>query len=91
MQAAAPDDAALGRFFYDGLHLSAEGNRFVFDELLATIAERFPGLVVQPDPVTGKKDNSGTSCAGLPPHLPWHDTVTLENQATVFVSSTGGQ
>mmetsp|Transcript_72106 Transcript_72106/g.182314 ORF Transcript_72106/g.182314 Transcript_72106/m.182314 type:complete len:272 (-) Transcript_72106:79-894(-) len=89
VQAAAPaaegsSDQPWGRFFYDGLHLSEEGNKLVFRELLALVGERFPDLVVEPCCHTGKRDNSGSSCAALRPHLPFHDAISLENQGTIF-------
>lgn len=87
VQQAAPATGAeqpWGRFFYDGLHLSREGNKLAFDELLSVLGRRFPNLLVEPCPNTGKLDNSSSSSTALLPHLPWHDWITIENQSTVL-------
>ena len=45
MHHAAPDPGGVGAFLCDGLHLSAKGNIFVFEKLLACIEQEFPEMV----------------------------------------------
>jgi len=94
IQAAAPaepaDEQPWGRFFYDGLHLSQEGNQVVFDELLRVIGDRFPQVLVQPCRFTGKRDNSSSCSTALLPHMPWHDAISLDNQGTIFKEPADG-
>lgn len=78
------EEQPWGRYFYDGLHLSQEGNQLVFEELLHVVRDRFPQVSVEPCRFSGKRDNSGSVSKGLLPHMPWHDAISLDNQSTVF-------
>jgi len=69
------EDATLGAYFYDGLHFSPAGHAFVYQLLLATIAQHFPDLVVTPCPVTAQANNSGAVCPGIPTNGPHHDDI----------------
>lgn len=100
VQAAAPapagpgpesDPQPWGRFLYDGLHFSREGQDLVWRELRSTIAEHFAELAVQPDERTGSFDNSGSAAKALPPHLPWHDAITSANQGEILANGKGKQ
>mmetsp|Transcript_78281 Transcript_78281/g.203436 ORF Transcript_78281/g.203436 Transcript_78281/m.203436 type:complete len:287 (+) Transcript_78281:98-958(+) len=89
VQSAAPvvpgsDEQPWGRYLYDGLHLSQEGNQLVFDELLSVVREHFLEVLVEPDRYNGKRDNSGSFSKGLLPHMPWHDAISLQNQDKIF-------
>ena len=56
------DEDDIGRFFYDGLHFSKTGHKFVSSTLLNSIRTHFPTLEVHPCPKTGQFNNSSTSC-----------------------------
>jgi lysophospholipase L1-like esterase len=65
-------------YLSDGLHLSAEGQRFVSSQVLACInsSSKQEELQVVPDPNnSGSFGNSG-STSSLLPDAPWHDKIT---------------
>jgi lysophospholipase L1-like esterase len=88
--ASGSDEQPWGKLFYDGLHLSDEGNRLLFKELLGGLRDCFPDLLVEPCRHTGKQDNSGSISTALLPHLPWHDAISLENQGSIFQEAADG-
>ncbi|KAL7526233.1 hypothetical protein ACHAXR_001386, partial [Thalassiosira sp. AJA248-18] len=60
-------------FLSDGLHLSASGNKFVGESLLALIHQLLPGLSVKPCPETGNINSSSPS--EIQRIGPWHDEI----------------
>eukprot|EP00472_Partenskyella_glossopodia_P003462 CAMPEP_0197541666 /NCGR_PEP_ID=MMETSP1318-20131121/67286_1 /TAXON_ID=552666 /ORGANISM="Partenskyella glossopodia, Strain RCC365" /LENGTH=243 /DNA_ID=CAMNT_0043100867 /DNA_START=12 /DNA_END=740 /DNA_ORIENTATION=- len=58
-------------FFWDGLHLTSEGNKVVFEAVVKAIDANFPEIAVKLDPVTGSEGNSATDCKALPKQFPW--------------------
>lgn len=73
-------DRDIGRFFYDGLHFSATGHTFVYDELITTIATEYPDLDIEPCPVTEQVNNSGSQCTGIPNSGPYHDVIDATHE-----------
>mmetsp|Transcript_24252 Transcript_24252/g.36377 ORF Transcript_24252/g.36377 Transcript_24252/m.36377 type:complete len:264 (-) Transcript_24252:56-847(-) len=71
-------------FFWDGLHLTAKGNEFVYNMIIKTIAKEFPDIAVTADKATGNYDNSASSCPSLPPHYPWHNIIKKSDPAAAF-------
>mmetsp|Transcript_16470 Transcript_16470/g.32197 ORF Transcript_16470/g.32197 Transcript_16470/m.32197 type:complete len:266 (+) Transcript_16470:29-826(+) len=66
-------------YLNDGLHLSAEGNEFVFEALVALITKEYPDLRV----TTNTKDGT-KSCPALPKHFPWHDEIDYKDSSKAF-------
>jgi len=75
-----------GRFFYDGLHFSANGNDFVARALLQTIDKELPELKVEPCPITKQYANSASSCQQLKQSGPFHDEIDHTNPSDAFSS-----
>mmetsp|Transcript_6663 Transcript_6663/g.16389 ORF Transcript_6663/g.16389 Transcript_6663/m.16389 type:complete len:264 (+) Transcript_6663:51-842(+) len=69
------DEDDIGRFFYDGLHFSKTGHKFVFNTLMDSISKHFPKLQVHPCPKTGQFNNSSTSCDEVENNGPYFDVV----------------
>jgi len=82
MKDAPVDD--FGIFFYDGLHFSQEGHRFVLEQLLAAIETHYPTLTVHKDPITGQSNNSGSKCDGIPSSGPYHDQIDSKKPEEAF-------
>jgi len=61
-------------YLSDGLHLSARGNAFVGENLIALIDASFPELAVVPCQFTGSVANSGSS-SQLKVDMPYHDKI----------------
>ena len=78
----AVDD--FGIFFYDGLHFNKEGHEFVLEQLLQAIENNFPALHVQPDPITGQANNSGSKCDGILSSGPYHDQIDSSKPEVAF-------
>ncbi|KAG7339989.1 lysophospholipase L1-like esterase [Nitzschia inconspicua] len=74
----------FGSYLSDGLHFNQNGHKFVGQELLQAIDQHFPELAVQPDPITGQSNNSGSSCKGLPSSGPYHEEINPEECARAF-------
>ncbi len=64
----------IGVFLSDGVHLSAEGNKFVGEAILCEIDQSLPDISVTLCPYTGSSGNSGTNSA-LAVDGPWHDQI----------------
>lgn len=69
------DENDIGRFFYDGLHFSKTGNKFVYDTLAKVISKNFPSLEVHRCPKTGRFNNSASICEGIKNSGPYVDEV----------------
>ena len=74
------DEDDIGRFFYDGLHFSKTGHKFVFDALLNSIRTNFPTLEVRPCPNTGSFNNSSSTCDGIQNSGPYHDIIKTKRK-----------
>lgn len=72
-------------FLSDGLHLSAEGSAFLYEELVKLIQSKLPDLAVLPDERSGSFANSG-SRSEMPGLLPWHDNIDYKNSKKSFAS-----
>ena len=68
-----PDD--VSRFFWDGLHFSEEGHKFVSTALADAIRTHFPSLEVKPCSITGQFNNSSSACEDIPTSGPYHDAI----------------
>ena len=73
-----------GKFFTDGLHFSKDGHDFVLSQILKTIDTELPSLFVTPCPVTGAKNNSGSSCPSLKSSGPYHDHIDHSSWEKAF-------
>jgi isoamyl acetate esterase len=78
----AVDD--FGQFFYDGLHFNQAGHDMFLHHLLHAIESNFPTLHVEPDPVTGQPNNSGSTCSGIPSSGPYHDQIDSTKPEEAF-------
>lgn len=81
-------DDDWGRFFYDGLHFSKEGNDFVANALLKVIHQQLPHLQVSPCPITSQYGNSASFCPQLPQSGPFHDEIDHTNPSEAFSLSS---
>jgi lysophospholipase L1-like esterase len=75
-------------FFYDGLHFTTEGNKFVADALLEEIKKSYPKLAVIPDPLTKQWANSASVCEDVMQDGPYHDEIDAENPTKAFEEHT---
>lgn len=82
MTTARPTD--WHSFLSDGLHLSAEGNRFVGERLLDVIDKECAELRVAPSPHTGHWGSNFSQCDALEKFAPWHDEIDHENPSNAF-------
>jgi len=71
-------------FFYDGLHFTEAGNRFVAKAIVKEIAVSYPNLAVTPCPFTKQYANSGSSCPHLEQSGPYHDEIDHLNHQRAF-------
>jgi len=72
------------RFFYDGLHFSAEGHVCVGDAIVDCINDNFPDFKVEADAKTGQWGNSASKCAALTSDGPFHDEIDHRNAEEAF-------
>lgn len=63
----------------DGLHFSGKGDALVFKTITDCVEKHYVELKVTPDPRTNNYSNSGSSCSGLPPALPFWDHIDPRN------------
>ena len=77
-------DPQWDRFFYDGLHFSAVGNRFVSDAILDKVRTQLPRLAVTPCPITNQYGNSASVCEDLSQSGPFHDEIDHTNPSAAF-------
>jgi lysophospholipase L1-like esterase len=77
-----------GKFFTDGLHFSKDGHEFVLSQILKTMDAKLPSLFVTPDPVTGQKNNSGSSCLSLKSSGPYHDHIDHASWEKAFAKDS---
>eukprot|EP00980_Cylindrotheca_fusiformis_P005295 scaffold1136_cov146-Cylindrotheca_fusiformis.AAC.8 len=68
-------DGDFGRFLSDGLHFSEDGHQFVCEKLLECVEKEYPSVHVQPDPITGQDNNSGSKCQDIESSGPYHDEI----------------
>jgi len=69
------DEDDIGRFFYDGLHFSKTGHKFVSDALVNAIRTHFPTMEVRPCPRTRRFSNKGSSCDDIESSGPYSEVV----------------
>jgi len=74
----------IGRFFWDGLHFSKTGHKFVYDSLTNCFEAKFPELHVRPCPNTGQFNNSSSACEGIQNSGPYHDEIDSEEWNKAF-------
>ena len=75
IEAKANAQADVSRYFWDGLHFSDTGHKFVSDALSKAIHAHFPTLEVRPCSVTGSFNNSSSLCDDLENSGPYHDSI----------------
>ncbi|GAB5363097.1 hypothetical protein AAMO2058_000854000 [Amorphochlora amoebiformis] len=82
-------------YLNDGLHLSPEGNKFVFESIKEAIQNHYHDIAVYPCKDTGATGSSGSTCPHLIKYLPWHDEIdpsvaemTIQKVMTRVKSST---
>lgn len=78
------DEDDIGRFFWDGLHFSKTGQKFVYNALTKAIQKHFPGLEVRPCPITGQFNNSSSVCDGIANSGPYHDHIKSKEWEKAF-------
>eukprot|EP00536_Pseudo-nitzschia_multiseries_P013786 jgi/Psemu1/310276/fgenesh1_kg.615_\ len=78
------DEEDIGRFFWDGLHFSQTGQKFVYEALSKAISTEFPGLAVRPCPVTGQFNNSSSACDNIVNSGPYHDELNGKDWTKAF-------
>ena len=74
------DEDDVGRFFYDGLHFSKTGDKFVYDALEKAIRTHFPTLAVRPCPKTGRFNNSASICEDVENSGPYSDIIKTKRK-----------
>eukprot|EP00545_Synedropsis_sp_CCMP1620_P003369 CAMPEP_0119007238 /NCGR_PEP_ID=MMETSP1176-20130426/2877_1 /TAXON_ID=265551 /ORGANISM="Synedropsis recta cf, Strain CCMP1620" /LENGTH=269 /DNA_ID=CAMNT_0006959351 /DNA_START=128 /DNA_END=937 /DNA_ORIENTATION=- len=78
------DENGWESFFYDGLHFTAKGNKFVTQAILDEIKNTYPKLAVHADPLTGQLANSASACENFLHDGPYHDEIDHENDMKAF-------
>mmetsp|Transcript_8116 Transcript_8116/g.17490 ORF Transcript_8116/g.17490 Transcript_8116/m.17490 type:complete len:267 (-) Transcript_8116:238-1038(-) len=78
------DEEGIARFFWDGLHFSKTGQKFVYDALANAIHTHFPGLEVRPCPITGQFNNSSSVCDDIVNSGPYHDKLNGKDWGKAF-------
>mmetsp|Transcript_22253 Transcript_22253/g.63099 ORF Transcript_22253/g.63099 Transcript_22253/m.63099 type:complete len:286 (-) Transcript_22253:10-867(-) len=76
-------------FFYDGLHFSPAGHKFVLKEIQSALHKHFPKIAVTPCPHTGQWNNSGSKCE-VASSGPYHDAIQHDRWEAAFGGGGGG-
>lgn len=65
----------VSSYFWDGLHFSETGHKFVSTAVSKAIHTHFPTLEVRPCSITGQYNNSSSLCDDLENSGPYHDSI----------------
>lgn len=69
------EEADVSEYFWDGLHFSEAGHKFVASAVTKAIHTHYPSLEVRPCSITGQFNNSGSACDDLENSGPYHDAI----------------
>lgn len=69
------EEADVSEYFWDGLHFSEAGHKFVATAVTKAIRTQYPSLAVRPCPITGQFNNSGSACDNIENSGPYHDAI----------------